>query len=127
MRPSESGRSISFQHSLESLEEGGRVTVRGKGELIQLRGELRKVCVVVGVGVEAGVNVVRHVAGAVVQICCKKEKLGKHTSTLRFSAFFRVKCSLPNYVQNYLRVIDKMNKVLSITAVTHQGNKFLSC
>lgn len=128
MRPSESGRSISFQHSLESLEEGGRVAVRStKGELLQLRGELRKVSVVVGVGVEAGVNVVRHVAGAVVQIGCKKEKLGKHTSTFRFNASVRVKCSLPNYVQNYLRVIDKMNKVLSITAVTHQGNVFLSC
>ena len=123
MRPSESGRGISFQHSLESLEEGGRVAVRStKGELLQLRGEFRKVGVVVGVGVEAGVNVVRHVAGAVVQICCKKEeKLGKHTSTFRFDASVRVKCSLPNYVQNYLRVIDKMNKVLSITAVTHHG------
>ena len=85
MRASESGRSISFQHSLESfitlwkvLEEGGCVGVRSsKGELLELRGELRKVSVVVGVGVQAGVNVVRHVAGAVVQICCKKEeKLG---------------------------------------------------
>ena len=87
MRPSESGRGISFQHSLESLEEGGRVAVRStKGELLQLRGEFRKVSVVVGVGVEAGVNVVRHVAGAVVQIRCKKKKLGKHTSTFRFNA-----------------------------------------
>ena len=83
MRPSESGRSISFQHSLESfitlwkvLEEGGCVGVRStEGELLELRGELRKVSVVVGVGVQAGVNVVRHVAGTVVQICCKKETL----------------------------------------------------
>ena len=110
------------------LEEGGRVAVRStNGELLELGGELRKVSVVVGVGVKAGVNVVRHVAGAVVQVCCKKEKLGKHTFTLRFNASARDKCSLPNYVQNYLRVIDKMNKVLSITAVTHQGNIFLSC
>ena len=58
------------------LEEGGRVGVRSsKGELLELRGELRKVSVVVGVGVQAGVDVVRHVAGAVVQICCKKEEI----------------------------------------------------
>ena len=56
-------------------KESVSVAVLGsEGELLQFGGELREVGVVVGVGgVEAGVYVVRHVPGAVIQICCNKE------------------------------------------------------
>ena len=56
-------------------------------------------------GVEAGVDIVRHVASAVVQICCNIHKIKTITT------IFLTGCFLPNYVQNYLRVIDKMNKI----------------
>ena len=72
-------------------------------------------------GVEAGVDIVRHVASAVVQICCNRHKIKTITT------IFLTGCFLPNYVQNYLRVIDKMNKIYSITAVTPRRNSFLSC
>ena len=57
-------------------EEGVGVAVLGsEGEFLQFGGELREVGVVVGVGgVKAGVDVVRHVPGAVIQICCNRDK-----------------------------------------------------
>ena len=57
-----------FNFRWNILEEGGSVAVRGaERELLQLGGKLGEVDVVVSV--EAGVDVVRHVAGAVVQVC----------------------------------------------------------
>ena len=55
-------------------EEGVSVVLGAEGELLQFGGELREVGVVVGVGgVKAGVDVVRHVPGAVIQICCNRD------------------------------------------------------
>ena len=79
MRPSgiweRPGVTFHINTSWNVSEEGGGVAVLGpEGELLQFGGELREVSVVVGVGgVEAGVDVVRHVPGAVIQICCKRE------------------------------------------------------